>query len=752
MIKSKCCLSLFFVFFICFSFFSENIFTSDNFFLKLDDFLILETDISNQKSLRDNNFEDENFLPYDGKHLPNEKDLKNRFYVLKTNFKIDKVFVNNDLSLYLSPFDIPFNIILNGKTFHKGGLYKNGTYNSAIALSTHILTSKDIMNFDGDNSLVIELFPQFEKNPLPELSISTYEYNSRKVFYKNIFAVHLVFAAQVLSFVLAFFYILLFFSTGMKDLKYIFFSLLCLSFSFGYINVGFIYDTSNFIFLQKVTRFFQIMCMGFLAIFVLEYSKVFPKKNNLMKIIVFIYGLICSSFVIFQSTKLGIEKAFNLATNIYFTPAMLFNIFILIFSLVKNKMKKTIPILAGVLIILFASVYDLIHLTSGSFPYCWLIPYSFLGLVLILFILLALEQSALYKESVVKAEEIDKKNKSLGFIIEKIVSVTGCNVDSAKKLDKNILKTAEIFSKYAQNSKDMGEKIISQLKNIDAIVERIGARLETSADKIPKAIQSQTAVVEETSATIANMDSNMDSITDASEKTNLYAKELAQMAEESKDIVIKSKKSIELISQNSLFLNNLLKSIEDISERTNLLSINASIESARAGIYGKGFAVVAQEIRKLSSKSSESLKTSFDNLNEMVKIISSSIKLSNEVAEILFEVIEKSKKSSEMVNEITNYIKSQKAESHAIMDGMKELLKESLFIKELSETDREENIGVSSSLGNIKSFFGEISQLISSQAQDEKTIASSIADIREVLEENKNNINALSDAVNFAKK
>ena len=88
------------------------------------------------------------------------------------------------------------------------------------------------------------------------------------------------------------------------------------------------------------------------------------------------------------------------------------------------------------------------------------------------------------------------------------------------------------------------------------------------------------------------------------------------------------------LSEKSIAIHDIIDIISGISEQTNMLSLNASIESARAGEAGKGFAVVADEIRKLANQSKESASEIAMIINELVSKAESSVESVTELGEV----------------------------------------------------------------------------------------------------------------------
>jgi methyl-accepting chemotaxis protein len=278
--------------------------------------------------------------------------------------------------------------------------------------------------------------------------------------------------------------------------------------------------------------------------------------------------------------------------------------------------------------------------------------------------------------------------------IEDIIGVIWGNVDVS-------VATAQELSASSQEVNALTEEVAATVQEIAKGGQSLsGSAAETKhqADLLRGAIEN---VVE---ATHRSTDSAME-VNNIAAKGGESAKIAGEKMEAIKTMVASSAEVVKDLGEKSKQINQVIEVINDISEQTNLLALNAAIEAARAGEAGKGFAVVADEVKKLAEQS----KKATQQIEAMVE----------EIGRSTMEAIDVIKSGADEVEEGGKVVSEALSSLDTIGGKISDLTRQISTIKESTEAQL-------SSTEKVKDAVADVSSVAEESAASGEQVAASI--------------------------
>ena len=211
-------------------------------------------------------------------------------------------------------------------------------------------------------------------------------------------------------------------------------------------------------------------------------------------------------------------------------------------------------------------------------------------------------------------------------------------VTSFTDIIKRIMTAAERLFDFSKMFTNRFETITEAIANVNTAVDEIANGATSQAGEtqaVNEKILNIGNAIEATTENVEKLAQSTQKMKDYNQTVNATLEELAQIGAKTQQSMDAVQEQTNATNKSALQIRSATDMITQIASQTNLLSLNASIEAARAGDAGRGFAVVADEIRKLADQSKESAAQITAIIGELMKNSNNSVEIMKQMSEIM---------------------------------------------------------------------------------------------------------------------
>lgn len=306
-------------------------------------------------------------------------------------------------------------------------------------------------------------------------------------------------------------------------------------------------------------------------------------------------------------------------------------------------------------------------------------------------------------------------------------------INNNKKLVQKVSGATDTLESSAQEVRQASNVMKDYSVNIIQAIDEINDGITKQSEHAEECVR-KTDTLSEEIQNVSSIAGQVEGLVSEAENMINHGMQMVQTlgerATKTTDVTIKVETSIEELKKESEIINEFVETITDISEQTNLLSLNASIEAARAGEAGRGFAVVAEEIRKLADHSAEAAGEIQNNVTHITDQTVNSVENAKQARNMVAL-------QTEAVQEVVGVFDDMNQCMQKLFDALKEIVSST----EQADKEREDTLAA------VKN----ISDIIAETAEGTKLVQSVAAKLQENVDTMNQTAQSLGDNMNDLK-
>ncbi|WP_156810015.1 methyl-accepting chemotaxis protein [Spirochaeta africana] len=275
------------------------------------------------------------------------------------------------------------------------------------------------------------------------------------------------------------------------------------------------------------------------------------------------------------------------------------------------------------------------------------------------------------------------------------------------------------------------ESLNQQFQRLDGAVTEAGdsiSGITGGVTHLSESIQRQSAAIEQSLASFEQINASVQSVAQVAEDRRSGAEQLLQVVQTGGGYIETTNETISQIARQVDAVLEIVSVINDVSNQTNLLSMNAAIESAHAGEAGKGFAVVAEEIRKLSESTREHAAGITQIVNSVAEQIQSADHASTEGYQAFENIQQEVSRFTESMAEINNGMRE-------LSVGSREVLAATQEVSQITQDIRQDSTDISRQNQQIEEAMEHARQISTTAVSGMQEMEIGIKEILEALQD-----------------